>query len=792
MFRLSTLMPRGFVNPERAARGAAGLLCCAALSFAAAVPHIDFVQPPSALPGSGTLALTIHGANFADSSTVQFGGVNLVPTSRTPGRLTVNVPAASLSAARTSQITVDGVSNPVSFPVHTPSTTVAVASVSFPAQYAVAVASADFNGDHIADLVLVNWCGPLYSGCVGGSIDILLGDGTGKFEAHASLPAADWPTAMTLGDFNEDGKTDIVTVGNEDTVRVLTGDGTGSFSATTFLVGEGPPAQSLAAVVSGDFDGDGHLDLIVGGTANGPLLLAGDGTGHFRDGMTLPGGTGARSIALGDFNSDGKLDLAICGIESEALRILTGDGSGHFSVSTIEQSEGSRQVSTGDLNADGKLDLIVAADSIAGEAQFWLGDGAGHFSSPLTSILAAGDLPVVGDFDNDGLTDVILKDQLVTLRGGSLSAARVEGVPNLGAGTNQKAAGDFNLDGRLDLAFIAINARSVTIMTQTDFVPPPVTYSVNEVCYPRWCIANVLGDGGVVAGTNFAIFPDTGYINVLEKTGYYFYPSWANSSNVIVGYSAPSQSSVPPQAMVWLPDSANLLNLTPVFGWESGTATYINNKNEVVGYPFSGAPVSDLVPGVTFAQVYGMTESHIVIGTDSGGGLVYRPGDPVYRFPYVNLSHAFNSAGQVLATFPFLGQLLTPGVGYTAQESQPEFRVVGFNDAGQFLGNKAAVGGYVPSVWTAAKGLVPVSSLIPGNTGWKLVNAIAINNGGQMLISGVRDGYVCATPLLITPQGAAERSITLSGGAKPGGLPSAPVVALTNAPRLAADCTTGP
>jgi hypothetical protein len=113
----------------------------------------------------------------------------------------------------------------------------------------------------------------------------MLGDGNGKFTTGATIPVAGGPQAITVGDFNGDGKTDLAVVDySGDAVTVLLGIGDGTFK-------EAPSSPQTgfepAAITVGDFNGDGILDLAVTNLNNGnpepgsvTVLLGNGGTIH--------------------------------------------------------------------------------------------------------------------------------------------------------------------------------------------------------------------------------------------------------------------------------------------------------------------------------------------------------------------------------------------------------------------------------------------------------------------------------------------------------------------------------
>ena len=124
------------------------------------------------------------------------------------------------------------------------------------------------------------------------------------------------PLGIAIDDFNKDGKPDVVAV-NESTsapVTVALGNGGGGFSASNNLSNvNGLRGQ---AVATGDFNGDGNPDIVAGYTGTGFLILVffGNGSGGFSSPSTfLPSGGLTNTIGAvvtADFNGDGKLDIA--------------------------------------------------------------------------------------------------------------------------------------------------------------------------------------------------------------------------------------------------------------------------------------------------------------------------------------------------------------------------------------------------------------------------------------------------------------------------------------------------
>lgn len=170
------------------------------------------------------------------------------------------------------------------------------------------VAIGDLSGDGRPDLVTANEYNDTVSVLVSSTA---AGAAVPSFAAHVAYAAADGPLSVALGLLNADGSLDVaaanIFAGRN--VSVLVGNGDGTLAAATNYPLP-TTAGSPYAVRTGDFDGDGNLDLATA-NFNGPSasVLLGDGSGTFSVGGTYPTGSSPYSVAVGDFNGDGKPDL---------------------------------------------------------------------------------------------------------------------------------------------------------------------------------------------------------------------------------------------------------------------------------------------------------------------------------------------------------------------------------------------------------------------------------------------------------------------------------------------------
>jgi hypothetical protein len=333
------------------------------------------------------------------------------------------------------------------------------------------IAVGDFNGDGIQDFV-VNYG-------LGHAAYSLLGDGHNHFATQSGFNSGGWN--IVVGDFNGDGNQDLAIINIDYDFANLAlsfGDGNGNFGYLGNYVGVGPDPRGLAL---GDFNGDGKQDLVVTRVTSGVNnvgILLGDGAGHFNAAPSLTAGANPLFVAVGDFNRDGKQDLAVANRGSNDVSILLGNGLGGFSpAGNFPAGHSPRKVIVSDFNNDNKQDLALSLgessfDSDSQNIAILLGDGMGGFS-PVQSF-ATGDYVgnfTIGDLNGDNKQDLVVvhnDDAYVSLvAGDGTGHFSITAAYPTGSYPEFAAVGDFNGDGRQDLAVTIFGEAKVLTLFQT-------------------------------------------------------------------------------------------------------------------------------------------------------------------------------------------------------------------------------------------------------------------------------------------------------------------------------------
>ena len=333
------------------------------------------------------------------------------------------------------------------------------------------IAADDFNNDNQSDLVIVS---------IGSdSIGVFLGYGNGSFAHFKRFSAGNnsFPISVINGDLNNDGRLDIVTANyGSETVGILLGYGNGTFSIVNiYSTGKGSTPN---AVTLGDFNDDDRLDIAAanyGTDCIGVFLGYGDGT--FTNQRIFSSGyrSSPLSITIGDFNRDNKVDIAVANFRRNDLGILLGYGDGTFAdVTSYSTGDGSTpyQIGIGDFNNDNISDIAVANYGTSNMVVLF-GFGDGTFLLGIGYSTGIGSEPwslAIGDFNRDGRLDIAVANYLANNIGLFLGYGiqPLAGITLYDAGTGSQphsvAIGNFNNDVWLDIVVANYGTNNVGIL----------------------------------------------------------------------------------------------------------------------------------------------------------------------------------------------------------------------------------------------------------------------------------------------------------------------------------------
>lgn len=304
-------------------------------------------------------------------------------------------------------------------------------SLAAPVHYTVStkghfdIVTADLDGDGDPDLALPH-SGRIGSE-VGNQVVVFHNDGSGVFALAGSFTVQQQPMTLATGDFNRDGKIDLVAGSSRfdsHFVSVILNTGNGLFaSQQTVLAGDVPDK-----VAAGDFDGDGADDIAASALGN-LVVIMNDGTGNFLAPEMLSDPSGIDPvvgvISVADLNGDGALDLLHGSYQGSGphaekdLAVRLGNGDGTFDEPVyyhlISYSTTPEAIVPVDLDGDGDLDVATCdwsartGDGIA----VIFNDGTGVLVDPRHVPAGQGtqDL-VVADLDGDGDADIATADRM--------------------------------------------------------------------------------------------------------------------------------------------------------------------------------------------------------------------------------------------------------------------------------------------------------------------------------------------------------------------------------------------
>jgi hypothetical protein len=263
------------------------------------------------------------------------------------------------------------------------------------------------------------------------------------------------PFDLALGNFNSDGKQDIIVAA--DPPVLLVGNGDGTFQAATQI---GTISSAPTGVAVADFNRDGHLDAVFA-ISGGAVVYLGHGNGTFGAGITVSsGGTNENEyprVLAADVNNDGIPDLILN--TDAGISVLLGRGNGTFQAPIFSSAPPPLSafpaaiafMSAADFNRDGKVDLAVTNGY--NSVSIMLGNGTGTFTvagNYSTSNVQNLNAIAIADYNRDGFQDVALPNGQIFLGNGN-GTLRAPSIFPTSPNATVVAAVDVNDDGIPDL-----------------------------------------------------------------------------------------------------------------------------------------------------------------------------------------------------------------------------------------------------------------------------------------------------------------------------------------------------
>ena len=317
------------------------------------------------------------------------------------------------------------------------------------------VDTGDLDGDGAMDIV-----------ATAGQTYIFFNDGNrAVITPGTSLGPDSGGAAVTILDWNGDGSLDIAVGGLAGrAAEIFVNDRSGGFGSSEQLQSDG--VGSVNDIVAADLDNDGQSELVLAGST-GTVVLHGRSEGGF-DQLSLSSGPGL-DLAVSDIDQDGDLDLVVVCVADRAVDLHFNDGTG-MSFSRTQLNHGSvATASVYDLSGDGATDLLLGVDGDdlnAPENKVLVQQGDGSFAasgsfgaSPVSALIS-------GDIDIDGWPDIVAINnagvhQLYLGSSGSGFALAPEQI--ISDGMHRGVLADFNGDESLDLIMVGRDASMLEI-----------------------------------------------------------------------------------------------------------------------------------------------------------------------------------------------------------------------------------------------------------------------------------------------------------------------------------------
>jgi hypothetical protein len=325
--------------------------------------------------------------------------------------------------------------------------------------------------------------------------------GTLSFASPVYYASGYKPYFVRTGDMDGDGDLDLV-VGNEQASAVAVFRNIGVRSGNFERVAEFPTGVYPTGAAIVDLDRDGRLDVITADYRGDSVsVLRGRGDGTLSQATSYPTDAGGETsnVAVGDLDEDGIVDVIATNPQRASASVFLGQPNGTLvagptiSVGAVGTGE-PYSVAIADVNRDGRNDAVFADDRI-GRVRVYLGNGNGTFTVGTTPAIGGvrSHILLVHDMDRDGLLDVVVanrnSDDVSVLRGNGNGTFRPPIVTSTGAGT-----------GPYSLAVADFNYDGIPDIATANFITSSVSVLVGTGDGTFSLVS-----GGVIGGTSYGI-----------------------------------------------------------------------------------------------------------------------------------------------------------------------------------------------------------------------------------------------------------------------------------------------